>query len=98
MPQSRALETADENCEYTLNLVPRPFSLLPCCLGMRLVCMYYADECAMHPRQTQDNLYKSVHLVRTHSVARDIESTLNDVLEEEENLVDMYLTHLATTG
>ena len=36
--------------------------------------------------------------LRLHLVAKDIEFTLNDVLGEDENLVNMHLTHLATTG
>ena len=43
-------------------------------------------------------LHHSKSLSDFYSVAKDIESTLNDVLDEEENLVDMHLTHLATTG
>ena len=43
-------------------------------------------------------LHHSKSLSDFYSVAKDIESTLNDVLDEEENLVDMHLTHLASTG
>ena len=43
-------------------------------------------------------LHHSKSLSDFYSVTKDIESTLNDVLDEEENLVDMYLTHLDSTG
>ena len=43
-------------------------------------------------------LHHSKSLSDFYSIAKDIESTLNDVLDEEENLVDTHLTHLASTG
>ena len=43
-------------------------------------------------------LHQSKSLSEFHSVVKDIESTLDDVLEYEEDLAEMYLTHWATTG
>lgn len=43
-------------------------------------------------------LQQSKSLSEFHSVVKDIEATLTDVLDSEEDMADMYLTHSATTG
>lgn len=43
-------------------------------------------------------LHHSKSLSEFHSVVKDIEATLTDVLDNEESMADMYLTHMASTG
>lgn len=43
-------------------------------------------------------LHHSKNLSEFHSVVKDIECTLEEVLEADESMADMYLTHLATVG
>ena len=43
-------------------------------------------------------LHQSKSLSEFHSLVKDIEGTLTDMLDTEEDMADMYLTHLATTG
>lgn len=43
-------------------------------------------------------LHHSKNLSEFHSVVRDVESTLAEVLDTEESMADMYLTHLASMG
>lgn len=43
-------------------------------------------------------LHHSKNLSEFHSVVRDIECTLEEVLDADESMADMYLTHLATVG
>ena len=43
-------------------------------------------------------LHHSKKLSEFHSVVKDIECTLEEVLEADEYMADMYLTHLATVG
>ena len=43
-------------------------------------------------------LQHSKSLSEFHSTVRDIEGTLTDMLDSEEDMADMYLTHLADTG
>ena len=40
-------------------------------------------------------LHHSKNLSEFHSVVKDIESTLTEVLDADESMADMYLTHLA---
>lgn len=42
-------------------------------------------------------LHHSNRLSEFHSLVRDIEVTLNEVLDVEDSMADMYLTHQATT-
>ena len=43
-------------------------------------------------------LEQSGQLSEFHSLVRDVEATLNEVLDSEEDMADMYLTHYASTG
>ena len=43
-------------------------------------------------------LHHSKSLSEFHSVVRDVECTLAEVLDADESMADMYLTHLATVG
>jgi magnesium transporter len=43
-------------------------------------------------------LHHSKNLSEFHSTVKDIEATLTDVLDSEEDMADMYLTHVAQTG
>jgi magnesium transporter len=43
-------------------------------------------------------LQHSKSLSEFHSIVKDIEATLTDVLDSEEDMADMYLTHFADTG
>lgn len=43
-------------------------------------------------------LHHSKNLSEFHSVVRDVETTLTEVLEADESMADMYLTHVATVG
>ena len=43
-------------------------------------------------------LQHSKSLSEFHSIVKDIEGTLTDVLDSEEDMADMYLTHAANTG
>ena len=43
-------------------------------------------------------LHHSKNLSEFHSIVRDIEATLNEVLDSEEDMTDMYLTHWDATG
>ena len=43
-------------------------------------------------------LHHSKSLSEFHSIVKDIEATLTDMLDSEEDMADMYLTHIASTG
>ncbi len=43
-------------------------------------------------------LHHSKSLSEFHSLVRDIEATLSEVLDQEEDMADMYLTHWRMTG
>lgn len=43
-------------------------------------------------------LHHSKNLSEFHSLVRDLESTLTEVLDNEEDMADMHLTHWAETG
>ena len=43
-------------------------------------------------------LHHSKSLTDFHSVVKDIEVTLTEVLDSEEDMAEMYLTHWAQTG
>ena len=43
-------------------------------------------------------LHHSKNLSEFHSLVRDLESTLAEVLDNEEDMADMYLSHWAATG
>ena len=43
-------------------------------------------------------LHHSKSLSEFHSIVRDIEATLSEVLDNEEDMADMYLSHWSSTG
>ncbi len=92
------------NCTHTHSLCPQ-FSLLDDSLSELEPALREVLNNLLDPRlfsvdrgQLHILLHQSKSLSEFDSLVRDIESTLTEVLDSDEDIADMYLSHVHETG